>query len=265
LAEEPPLRVVIAEGGARIALGGHHAAFDGRALAALLAALLGGTLPEPAETTAVARAGPRPSALRRLASRADRVAPSRPPPPGESLAARRVDLSGRFVTARLAAACAGAVGDHNHALGHRWSRIGVSVGVAGPPGVGNQATYRRIDIRAGADVAAAVRSALSASAEPLELLRTPRWARLLAPVAPLFSDTFLVSNLGRLDVEGLRDAEFFPVARGASAVAFGAVGLQTGGGTLSIRARDLNQQDAEQLLDDVVRRLQPGDHSIARW
>jgi hypothetical protein len=255
LAEEPPLRVVFAEGGARIALGGHHAAFDGRALAALLAALLGGALPEPAEIRATARAAPRPRALRRLLSRADRVAPSRPPPTGESFAVRRVDLSGRSVTAGLAAACAGAVGDRNRALGHRWSRIGVSIGVGGPAGVGNQATYRRIDVRAGADVAEAVRCALAASAEPLELVRTPRWARLLAPIAPLFSDTFLVSNLGRLDVEGLRAAEFFPVARGASAVAFGAVGLPAGGGTVSIRARDLSQQDADQLIDDVLRRL----------
>jgi hypothetical protein len=74
----------------------------------------------------------------------------------------------------------------------------------------------------------------------------------VSPFIRRFSDSMLISNLGRVAVPGIAALEFFPVARGRSAVAFGAVGLSAGGATISIRARDLDPDDAENLLDAAL-------------
>jgi hypothetical protein len=273
LDDEPPLRVLVGAGGTRVAVACHHAAFDGLGLVALLAALLGG--PPPARP-ACARGGRPPAELQgllgRLARRADRVAPSPRPPAGDALAVREVALPGPGVTARLAAAAVAAAGARNARLGRPWRRIGINLGLAGSgePGqagggapasgavAGNRSRYRRVDLRAGEPVGPAVAAALASPREPVDQVWSPRLGRLLGPVARRGSDSLLVSNLGRRAVPGATRLDFFPVARGRSAVAVGAAGLPGGPSTVSLRARDLSTEDAEALLADIVARLETG-------
>ena len=104
-----------------------------------------------------------------------------------------------------------------------------------------------------------VKSALSDPSVPPEMKGMPPGAFLLQPVLQRFSDTLLVSNLGRLDLPGVRRLEFYPVARGRSALAIGAAGLVGGATTLTLRSRTLSPPDAESLLSDIVASLpQPG-------
>jgi hypothetical protein len=284
---EPPLRVLVGAGGSRVAVACHHAAFDGLGLLAVLAALLGGPPPAPPAPTS----GGRPPAelrglLGRLARPADRVAPSPLPPPADALAVREVALSGPGVTARLAAAAVAAAGARNARLGRPWRRVGINLGLAGPgtagapafpahpgqpdpgppadprdPGpvvAGYRSRYRRIDLRAGEAVEPAVAAALASPREPVDQVWSPRLGRLLGPVARRGSDSLLVSNLGRRAVPGATRLDFFPVARGRSAVAVGAAGLVGGPSAVSVRARDLSTEDAEALLADIVARLEAG-------
>ena len=284
---EPPLRVLVGGGGSRVAVACHHAAFDGLGLVAVLAALLGGPPPAP---LAPASGGRPPAELRgllgRLARPADRVAPSPLPPPADALAVREVALSGPGVTARLAAAAVAAAGARNARLGRPWRRVGINLGLAGPgtagapafpaepgqpdpgppadprdPGpavAGYRSRYRRIDLRAGEPVEPAVTAALASPREPVDQVWSPRLGRLLGPMARRGSDSLLVSNLGRRAVPGATRLDFFPVARGRSAVAVGAAGLVGGPSTVSVRARDLSTEDAEALLADIVARLEAG-------
>ena len=253
LAHGAPLRVVVGGGGRLVAVGGHHAAFDGRALAALLAALLGGDVPSLATAPAPAGAARVTPSLRRLLRPADRVAASANLPPHESYVSRELTIAGPNVTARLASACADAARAWNETRGAPWRRVGVSVAVGGPSGVGNVASYRRVDVDGGQSVHDAVLAALADPREPAELAAPPRFLRVLAPLATRFSDSFLVSNLGRVEMPHAHSLEFFPVARGRSAIAFGAA---TVGDTsrLALRARDLDEADAASLLDAVVAR-----------
>jgi hypothetical protein len=62
----------------------------------------------------------------------------------------------------------------------------------------------------------------------------------------------LVSNVGFHDLQGVTRLEFFPVARGRSAVAVGAAGVKSGRAVVTVRARWLSQIDAEGLLADLV-------------
>jgi hypothetical protein len=287
LAVEPALRVVAGSGGRRLAVACHHAAFDGRSLVALLAALAGGvdnfehpvsgsaTLPlrgaEPRRAgLGAARvgegAGRRSPELRGLVGRmvrpADRVAASPGRHVREALAVREVLLGGAGVTERLAAAAVAAAGARNARMGRRWRRVGVNVGLAGLPDpagpVGNFSRYRRLDLRPGEPVGPALAAALASAREPVDQVWSPRMGWLLEPVVGRFSDSLLVSNLGRCAVPGATRLEFFPVARGRSAVAVGAAGLAGGPSTVSVRARDLSSEDAEALLEDLVARLTGG-------
>jgi hypothetical protein len=306
---EPPLRVLVGAGGARVAVACHHAAFDGLGLVALLAALLGGPLPRPPAGAGGGRAAAElRGLLGRLARPADRVAPSPRPPATDALAVREVALGGPGVTARLAAAAVAAAGARNARLGRPWRRIGVNLGLAGlpapgpaeapgpphsageprpagpaaapdpaapgdpapsggggsgdlapdPPEAGNRSRYRRVDLVAGEPVGPAVAAALASPREPVDQVWSPRLGRLLGPVARRGSDSLLVSNVGRCAVPGATRLEFFPVARGRSAVAVGAAGLPGGPSTVSLRARDLSSEDAEALLADLVARLEAG-------
>jgi hypothetical protein len=221
----------------------------------------------------------------RLVRPADRVAPSLVRTGREALAVAEVDLSGPKVTARLAAAAVAAAGAHNARLGHRWRRVGLNLGLAGLTGpgphpvggggeaggdgpgrsgvggggeLGNFSRYRRVDLRAGEAVGTALETALARDREPLDQVWSPRFGWVLEPVVGRFSDSLLVSNLGRREVPGATRLEFFPVARGRSAVAVGAVGLAGGPVTVSVRARDLSSEDAEVLLADLVGRLGAG-------
>jgi hypothetical protein len=137
-------------------------------------------------------------------------------------------------------------------------------GAPGDPGAvglavaGNRSRYRRVDLRAGEPVGPAVAAALASPREPVDQVWSPRLGRLLGPVARRWSDSLLVSNLGRRAVPGATRLDFFPVARGRSAVALGAAGLPGGPSTVSLRARDLSTEDAEALLADIVARLETG-------
>jgi hypothetical protein len=147
---------------------------------------------------------------------------------------------------------------------NRWdpSQAGTGApGAAGAPGpavAGYRSRYRRVDLRAGAAAGPAVAAALASPREPVDQVWSPRLGRLLGPVARRGSDSLLVSNLGRLAVPGATRLDFFPVARGRSAVAVGAAGLAGGPSTVSLRARDLSTEDAEALLADIVARLEAG-------
>jgi hypothetical protein len=227
----------------------------------------------------------------RLVRPADRVAPSLSRPGRETLVVREVDLAGAGVTARLVDAAVAAAGARNERLGRPWRRVGVNVGLAGPEGrcsalqgeagmsqgqggavrgeadplpggagalPGNSSRYRRLDLTPGEPSGPALAAALASPREPLDQVWSPRFGWLLEPVAGRFSDSLLVSNLGRREVPGATRLDFLPVARGRSAVAVGAVGLAGGAATVSVRARDLSSEDAEALLADLVDRLAAG-------
>jgi len=260
LATEPPVRVVLERSGERVAVAGHHAAFDGLGLVALLAGLAGEPLPTPEAGAPIAPSfvpgrfdGRR--LISGLAHPADRVAPSPVEPIAECFVSRDVDLSGPHVTARLADACVRAVAARNGELGSPWARVALSIGVGGQGGVGNQASYRRVELGPGTDVVAAVTAAIEDPTEPSELRHAPKSARWLRPLASRLSDSLLISNVGRHPIAGVQRLLFFPVARGRSAVAIGAAGVAAGRATVTLRARYLSEADGEQLLADAVSML----------
>jgi hypothetical protein len=160
------------------------------------------------------------------------------------------------VTAGIAQTCAAAVAGHNAAAGRPLHRIGISVAVGGLGGQG--ATYRRVDVSAVDQVGPAVRAAMADPSVPAELKGLPPGAFLLQPLLQRFSDTMLVSNLGRQDLPGVRRLEVYPVARGRSALAFGVAGLVGGPTTLTVRSGTLSQPDTESLLSQIVAALQRG-------
>ncbi|MBO0730878.1 MAG: hypothetical protein J2P57_16605, partial [Acidimicrobiaceae bacterium] len=193
--------------------------------------------------------------LRRLLAPANRVAPSSPSPHREALAVRKLGAGGLF-TGRIAAACVEAVRAHNARRGFPAHRIGLSVARGGPTAIGNVASYRRLDLSASDRVATAVHRALRDGEPPPEMVYHPRALRLLAPIAGRFSDSLLVSDLGRITLPGVDRVALFPTVHGRSAVAFGASEVADGCATLAIRARDLSAADAARLLNDAVRRLE---------
>jgi hypothetical protein len=252
LRHEPPLRVVTSARRDWLLLAGHHFAFDGLGLVSVLRSLLSGTsAPAPDYASGNADSRSLVPTLRRLWRPADPVAPSLINPRSDSFASAPAVLSRPGVTAGLARACAAAVSAHNAAAGKPLRRIGISVAVGGVGGAG--ATYRRVDVSAVDDVEPAVRAAMADPAVPPESKRLPPGASfVLKPVLPRFSDTILVSNLGRLDLPLVRGLEFYPVARGRSAVSVGAAGLDDGPTTLTLRSGNLSPSDAGALLSRVV-------------
>ncbi|MBO9531610.1 MAG: hypothetical protein J7513_01395 [Solirubrobacteraceae bacterium] len=270
LAAGPPLRVALAADGLRLAVVGHHAALDGRALIAVASALLGS--PDALASGAAAQAAPPMAAppapaptggaaelLRRVAQPADRVAPSFSPPTAESFAAAPLPPGVSPRASSLAAAAVTAVGPWNAARGGSpWGRIGLTIPVGGPAVLGNVSTHRRVDLGLPADVGAAVTAALAQAAEPPGTGLSPARAKLLralAPVTDRLSDSLLISNLGRVELPGAAAVDFYPQARGRSAVAIGACTPVGGTARITVRARDLVPADAEALLDRVVRQL----------
>jgi hypothetical protein len=256
LSGEPPLRLVLGAGGTRLGVVGHHAAFDGLALVAVLASLTGGPLPSPVASPPPGEPGSKLPLLARLARPADVVSPTPGSWPGDTYATEAVEVSGKGVTGALAAACVAAVAAHNAAHGDRLRKVGITVAVGGPAGVGNVASYRRIDVAPDAPVARLVQDALASPDEPGEQVSAPKaLMAMLAPVVERFSDTILLSNLGRHDVAGVTRLDFFPVARGRSAVCFASASIVGGETTLTLRARDLSPAEGRRLLADAVARL----------
>lgn len=266
LAHEPALRISCVA--SNLYLVGHHAAFDGRGLVTIAGELLGAggtsTQPERMVQPSEPNRNVMPTAGHSIASRlrrpCSRVIASPDAQAGEEFLSRSVALAGPNLTARLAAGAAAAVAQrHRLMVGREIGPLGISVGVGGSESAGNTASYRRVDLPANAHVADVIEKALRSSDLPPELKHPTRLLRFLGPVARRLSDTFLVSNLGRVDIPGVTRLEFYPVARGRSAVAFGAVGLAGGPSTLTLRSLYLSPSDAEALLDDVVRRIEASD------
>jgi hypothetical protein len=256
LENEPPLRVTTSATGEWVLLCAHHFAFDGLGMVSLLGTLLTGgcaTAPDYVTRTSPRRAPT--DALWRLLHPADPVARSANSPTRDSFAATEVDVSGPHVTAHIARACTLAVQAYNAERGAPLHRIGLSVAVGG---VGDEsATYRRLDLHPQADVVAEVVRAMAQPEVPPELRGLPPGASyFLRPVLQRLSDTILVSNLGRLDLPMVHRLEFYPVARGRSAVAVGASGLVGQTTTLTLRARDLVPSDAAALLALISRYLE---------
>ncbi len=256
LARDAPLRLLLGSEGRRLAVIGHHAAFDGLALVAVITALADGDLPQPVTSPPPGAPGSKLPLLRRLVRPAQAVAATPGIWPGDAYATATVQLSGRGITGRITEACVDAVRVHNQAQGQALDRVGVTVAIGGPAGVGNVASYRRLDLRRSDAVADAVQAALQDPSEPGEQVSAPKLLmKALTPVVERFSDTILVSNLGRQTVPGVERIDFFPVARGRSAVCFASASVAGGETTMSIRARDLSPGDAQRVLADAVARL----------
>lgn len=251
LRHEPPLRVVMSARRDWLLLAGHHFAFDGLGMVSVLRALLSGeSEAAPDYSSLDASVHSMKPTLRRLIRPADPVAASELPPAGDSFSSIGATLIGPSVTASLARASALAVALRNAEAGKPLRRIGISVAVGGVGGQG--ATYRRVDVSDVDSVESAVKGALADPTVPAELKGLPPGAFLLQPLLQRFSDTLLVSNLGRVDLPSVRRLEFYPVARGRSALAVGAAGLAGGASTLTLRSGTLSQPDAESFLSRVA-------------
>lgn len=279
LATGPPARIALSPGGDALAIVGHHAALDGRALVMVARALLGAAPIEavgspapsvdpsaaaPADPDhapgASAGAGAR-EAMRRLLHPADRVAPTPGASDGEAFVAADLPAGSGVRVATLAHAAVEAVGVWNAERGARWATVGLTIPVGGPQALGNVASHRRVDLHGSADVAEAVRAALRAAVAPPDAALSPAKARLLrlaAPVVDRLSDSLLVSNLGIVDLPGAVAVDFYPQARGRSAVAIGACTPRGGRTRITLRARDLSDLDAGILLGTIADRLLPG-------
>ena len=235
LENEPPLRVVLAADGTWLLLCAHHFAIDGLGMVSLMRSLLTGArgpvAPDYTLVTAPLRLPT--DAIGRLIRPADPIAPSVPAPAKESFVSASVQLSGPRITARVSRACAEAALEHNRTRGLPLRRFGLSLAVGGAEG--EAATYRRIDVLPVDDVESAVAEAVADPAVPVELKNLPPGTSLLRPLLKRLSDTILVSNLGRLDLP-VSSVEFYPVARGRSAVAVGAAGIAGEPTTLTLRA-----------------------------
>jgi len=256
LATDAPLRLVRSDDGRRLAVVGHHAAFDGLALVAVLRALVDGHRPRPVASPPPGPPGSKRPLVERLVRPADRLAATPGVWPGDAFATRTVALSGRGITGRIAAAAVAAAGDHQRRHRAALAKVGLTIAVGGPAGVGNVASYRRIDVAPTDPVAELVQAALASPEEPGEQVSAPKLVlRALQPVVERFSDTLLISNLGRQDVPGVQRIDFFPVARGASAVCVASCAVAGAQTSLTVRARDLSPGDARRLVDGIATRL----------
>lgn len=257
LATGPPLRIICSLDGLRLGVISHHAAFDGLALVAILRSLTAGERPSPVDSPPPGPPGSKLPLLQRLAQPANRVAPTPGIWPGDAYRSQTVELGGTGVTGRIAAAAVAAAVEHNERHGARLPKAGLTIAVGGPAGVGNVASYRRIDVGPGDPIAAQVQAALATPDEPGEQVQAPKLLmRALQPVVERFSDTILISNLGRHRVPGVRRIDFFPVARGRSAVCIASAAVEGGETSLTIRARDLSPGDAQRFLDRMQRQLE---------
>jgi hypothetical protein len=205
---------------------------------------------------AAASGGGRGAMLRRLAQPADRVAPSPGGAAPEAFVSLEIAEGRRLRVAAVAAAAVAAVAVWNVEHEAPWRRIGLTIPVGGPDVIGNVSSHRRVDLRIGADVEAAVSAALGSAPPPDG--GSALVGRLLAPLVDRFSDSLLVSNLGRIALPGAEAVDFYPQARGRSAVAIGAATVDGGARRLTLRARDLSADDARRLLALIAERLPPG-------
>lgn len=257
LTVEAPMRIVAGDDGMWATVVGHHAAFDGSNCFTMFRGVAGVPPRAPViRRRSFERRARFPwDAAARFVHPADAIVASTPHPPKETCLAAELPIVGRGITTRLPEACVAAVVAHNARAGKPCRRIGLTLGLVAQTEEGDLSTYRRIDRRAGTPLATAIAEALATTAEPWEIVHSPRMLRLLSPFVDRMSDTVLVSNFGRAEIAGLTSLAMFPVARGRSAIAFGAFRLAHGKSMLSLRARDVNREEAQQILDDVLDRL----------
>lgn len=256
LTSEPPLRLLVDPEGRWVSFFVHHAALDGARLLVTIKTLLC-EAPVPAPEPELPTRGEIPwSVLARLLRPADPVAPSAEPPRVDSFVARPLPLLGAGVSSRLPEALLEAVKSFSAARGCPLRRVGITLGISRTQGPANRNTYRRVDRRVGQPIGPAIEAALRVPEDPWEIRHSTRLLRLFTPLAPRLSDTVILTNLGRQSMPGITRLEGYPVARGRSAVAFGAVRLAGGESTLCLRARDINVDDADGIIDEVIERLE---------
>ena len=162
---------------------------------------------------------------------------------------------GAGVRTKLPQACLDAACSFSEKMGRPCKRIGLSLGIAPTHGPVNHSTYRRIDARFGAPLSQSIEAALAAPEDPWEIRHSTKMLKLFSHVAPRLSDTVILTNLGRQHMPGITRLEGFPVARGRSAVAYGAIRLAGGDSTITLRARDIDLDDANAIIDDVIARI----------
>ncbi len=256
LGTEAPLRLRADSRGRWLTVVPHHAAIDGASVMGMFKVLAGH---DPSLPSAPRRIGSRTippwPVIGRLLHPADPAARSADLPEGDSFVAVALPPLGKGAVSRLPEALVGAVAAHNDRLGRPLRRIGLSVSVVESDSETAVASYRRVDLSAASPIGPAIEAALRSDAEPWEIVHAPRALRLLSPLAPRLSDTLLLSNFGRIDLPSVASLEIYPVARGRSALAFGAVRVTGAGSTLTLRARYLSRSDARGLLDDALSRL----------
>jgi hypothetical protein len=266
----PAIRVAVANDvGAALLLAGHHGALDGLGLVALLGAALAAPV-----TSSVRGIGPDPAVPWRPLAIAARLREAVFAPPARVVPARRdvASLGDRLVaapaaglaggTATLAAAGMRAVRRWNQAHGRTTRRPVVAIGASrrggAPPVLTHEAAWLRLAPTADDD--ASVRIALE-RALPERVGGGPRLPRPLgAPArraAEQLGSTLLVSNVGVLHgPDQLLSVAFFPKAYGRSAVALGGATVAgTSTVSLRVRARDFAEDEAQQLLAEVIRQL----------
>jgi hypothetical protein len=259
LSREAPFRLFADAGGWWLTLVSHHAAIDGANMTPMLKLLCGDPPGAPERSRPLARRAVPPwQALWRLARPADPVAPSAETPEGDTFAHVPLPPIGKDASTRLPEALALALMERNERMGKPIGKLGLSISVVEVDAGLAVASYRRIDIPAGRPIRPAVEAALRSVEEPWEILHAPRALKLLAPLAGRLSDTLLLSNFGRIQLSGVRSLEIYPVARGRSAVAFGAVRVVAAESTLTIRARHLSPSDAASVLARAVELLASG-------
>ena len=255
LAREAPLRLVLSDNG-QLGIAAHHAAFDGLAMIALLRYLLGGPEPQPAVSPPAGPSDGNLPYIKRILRPARAVAGSVPKPAIETILARSVRISGRRTTGRLAASCVAAAGAHNRRAGEPFDRIGITIAVGGPAGVGNVAGYRRIDVVPSDPIVERVVEAIATVEEPQLQTKSSRYLKLTAPLVPRLADSLLISNLGRHPVEHVQRVDFWPVSRGRSGLTFGLCTVEGGESSLGLRSYRHDVTDGQRILDEAVERFE---------
>jgi SAM-dependent methyltransferase len=270
-------RLIVADGPRpRLIVAGHHSAFDGLGLVALLGAALGvslGTTARGTPATEGAPAGGWRYPLRRLEEALvhppTRIAPlgGKTGAAGDHLLRQRSERT--VSSAELIVAAASAVRLWNASAdpddgGFLDDRIVVAVGASRRRGadarIGTQAAWFRLAVPPDLDPDGVRRALATRGPEPSPAAGAARATSALGlgkVLARRTGSTMLVSNLGRVEPDGpLADAAFFPSAHGRSGVAIGGVGVG-GRMTVTLRARRsaFSLPDAAALLDLVVERI----------
>ncbi|GAA5105799.1 hypothetical protein [Haloechinothrix salitolerans] len=285
---DPLVRVAVGESEPLLLLAAHHSAVDGLGLLALL----GRALDVPvASSVAGLSANVAATSLARAAARrlADAVLrPTARIAPGVGLAGDRgIDPSATFsstvdtvdgdtlvavrtpevglrtptLTAAVARTVAGWNRSHRRENGRMVAGIGASRRAGGVLDPVDASAYLLLPVGQDTDAerigAALAHTPIEPEPPGTPLVRTV--CRLARPLTDRIAATFLVSNVGSVSAAGrVTELAFFPIARGGSGVAFGAV-TAAGTTTVTMRTRrsHFDTTTAAGFLTDVMRHF-PG-------